>query len=139
MTDLAQRILDAIGETERIARDACGVAWTDSVTAMIHVDPAVIRDNKLAYGHLGFVASTDRSSLGDAYRRHIARNDPDTVLRRCAADRRVLSRHTTGAISLMADGRERGRLCPADHRRMPCPDLLDLADSYGITEEDSHG
>ena len=77
--------------------------------------------------------------------RHIAANDPTTVLRRCAADRRILERHnvdpeadpwdahtcqscnytnTSGRIGI------RFTVDLAD-----CPELLDLAHAHGITDE----
>jgi hypothetical protein len=78
-------------DDERIAR-ACGdVPWVDDVPGMVHVDPAAIRGNKWAFGHLGYVVSADPSDLGNAYRAHIAAHDPARVLREVAARRRILN------------------------------------------------
>ncbi len=77
-------------EDERIAR-ACGdVPWVDDVPGMVHVNPATIRDNKWAFGHLGYVARADPSELGNAYRAHIARFDPKRELDEVKAKRRIL-------------------------------------------------
>lgn len=92
MSDLVSRLLAAIEETEQAARACGGAPWVDDVPAMVHVDPVAIRDSKWSLGHLGYVASADNSPIGDAYRAHIVRNDPASVLRRCAADRRLLKR-----------------------------------------------
>lgn len=73
---------------------------------------------------------------GAAVAEHIALHDPAAVLRRCAADRRVLERHAphyryNGAnpeCSWCWTPREE----PAD---WPCEDYRDLADRYGIEVE----
>jgi hypothetical protein len=64
---------------------------------------------------------------------HIVRNDPHTVLRRCAADRRILEAH------------EKVHRCPipvlnstvgglwGTEEDGPCWTLILLADGYGIT------
>ncbi len=87
--DLVPRILAAIEETERDARACAGAPWIDDVPGMVHVDPAAIRENR-ALRQLGYVAHTENSPAGDIYRRHIVRHDPASVLRRCAADRRIV-------------------------------------------------
>lgn len=59
---------------------------------------------------------------------------PDqAVLRRCAADRRILARHRPEAHS---DGRLPG-FCKHCGWRWPCPDLRDLADAHGLSEGDN--
>ncbi|GGU52344.1 hypothetical protein [Streptomyces lavendofoliae] len=57
--------------------------------------------------------------------------DPDAVLRRCEADRRILARHGTWPGSDYCDG------CgpDLDTRISECPELLDLAHAHGITDE----
>lgn len=87
-----ERLLAAITETEQDARACAGAPWVDDVPGMVQVDPAAIRENKQALGRLGYVAHTDNSPAGDAYRAHIVRNDPAVVLRRCAADRNAIGR-----------------------------------------------
>lgn len=90
MDDLITWLRVQLDEDERIAR-ACGdVAWVDDVPGMVHVDPAAIRDNKWAFGHLGYVAGAHPNELGNAYRAHIARHDPAHVLREVEAKRKIL-------------------------------------------------
>lgn len=149
--DLGPQVLAAIEETEQDARACAGAPWVDDVPGMVHVDPAAIRENR-ALRQLGYVASTDNSPCGDVYRRHIVRNGPASALRRCAVDRRRLERHTPipdhGRFSDDwatecpnpgdCDCGERPKVCGAcrdqvgDPIEAPCPDLLDLADSYGV-------
>jgi hypothetical protein len=54
---------------------------------------------------------------------------PSAVLRRCAADRRRLARHT--ALPRIV-GDPRCSVCP--DLGYPCPELLNLAEGYGITD-----
>jgi hypothetical protein len=79
-----------LDDDERLTRLCGDVPWVADVTGMVHVDPAAIRDNKLAFGHLGYVAGADRNQLGDAYRAHIARNDPARVLREVKSKRQIV-------------------------------------------------
>lgn len=75
---------------------------------------------------------------------HIVCNDPDTVLRRCEADRRILARHRADpkadrAHAAACDGC--GYEWVQDHcdplvdNLNDCPELLDLAHAHGITDE----
>lgn len=73
---------------------------------------------------------------------HIVANDPDAVLRRCAADRRILARHRLApdaywAEAAMCDGcgTEGEMDYPRTENLNDCPELLDLAHAYGITPE----
>jgi hypothetical protein len=87
MSDLVSCLLEAIEQAEEAARACGGAPWVDNVPGMVHVDPVAIRDSKWTLGHLGYVVSADNSPIGDAYRRHIVRNAPSSVLRHCKADR----------------------------------------------------
>jgi hypothetical protein len=90
MDDLITWLRAQLDDDERTAR-ACGaVSWVDDVSGMVHVDPAAIRDNKLAFGHLGYVAGAAPGAIGDAYRAQIARHDPARVLREVEAKRAIL-------------------------------------------------
>lgn len=81
--------LDADG---RIARAAAGAPWEAGAAGRwIHVVPEAIAENKLAFGHLGYVGSIER----DADREHVARQDPARVLRQGAALQRVLALRDT--------------------------------------------
>jgi hypothetical protein len=82
----------------------------------------------------------------------------DEVHRRCAADRRIVARHVK-VVEMWDQGDERGlfdveicRTCAYGTScghcfdrddlplvAWPCPTLLDLAEGYGIAEEDFHG
>jgi hypothetical protein len=75
---------------------------------------------------------------------HIVRHDPAAVLRRCAADRKILDRHNVDLSS--ADDRLYATAChgcgtygdcddPVTDNINDCPELLDLADGYGITPD----
>jgi hypothetical protein len=72
--------------------------------------------------------------------RHIAANDPAAVLRRCAADRRILARHRIDPDQAAFPGACEG--CGLDNWDLPntesvndCPELLDLAHAHGITDD----
>ncbi|WP_030756459.1 DUF6221 family protein [Streptomyces sp. NRRL F-5135] len=64
---------------------------------------------------------------------HIALNDPESVLRRCAADRKLLELHGGRGHSCLADGTghldEWMQFAPGD----ACPVILILAEGYGWT------
>lgn len=74
----------------------------------------------------------------------IAANDPDAVLRRCAADRRILDRHSVDPDALgwsstpyfcQGCGCDRYSDYATKHIN-DCPELLDLAAAHGITDEE---
>jgi hypothetical protein len=75
---------------------------------------------------------------------HVALNDPDSVLRRCEADRRILARHRIDPDA--ADSRLFATAChgcgteddwydPVTRNLNDCPELLDLAHAHGLTGE----
>lgn len=72
----------------------------------------------------------------------IAHHDPAHVLRRCAADRRVLARHRLNPDAYWADAAmcegcgDEGELAdPRAENLNDCPELLDLAHAHGLTPE----
>lgn len=76
----------------------------------------------------------------------IARHDPAAVLRRCAADRKILAEHRpvagdwTDHYACEGCGYD-GSYCPervTEHVN-DCPTLLALAEGYGLTEEQRAG
>lgn len=79
MTDLVAAIRAAIDETERVARAtsqwtwAAGSIWFDAMRQL----------------PLSVLGRADNVSLEDTA--HMARHDPTRVLRRCAADRKILA------------------------------------------------
>lgn len=65
-----------------------------------------------------------------------SRWSPAHLLRRCAADRKILARHTkTACRGLHGDTPHRPECfdCRRDGDEWPCADLRDLADGYGVT------
>lgn len=71
---------------------------------------------------------------------HIVRHDPAAVLRRCAADRRILARHRLDPNVTFEPACEGCRtygdtaLSWTDNLN-ECPELLDLAEAHGLTPE----
>lgn len=131
--DLAARILEAIDRTEEIARavDDNSAPWDGQWKSQYGL---VVR----TYNGWVLVHGTDAAPLRTGLARHIAHNDPATVLRRCAADRRILNAHLTDVLSDTLYGRLYS--CHTCHRftdegtpRWWCETLLALADGYGIT------
>lgn len=82
------------------------------------------------------------ANTGSAYGQHIAANGPAAVLRRCAADRKILERHSVDPA--LADDRLWATACngcgsegdcwdPATENINDCPELLDLAWAHGMS------
>jgi len=74
--------------------------------------------------------------------RHIAANDPATVLRRCEADRRILARHTPQPNGTGFDDGWQCQTCSVDGGDgyqylvpYPCPTVEDLAHAHDITDD----
>lgn len=84
--DLASFLRARLDEDEQAARECGGVPWVAPIPQSIHVDPRVIADNKLAFGHLGHVATV----VHDHDRQHIVRHDPARVLAEVGAKRRIV-------------------------------------------------
>lgn len=102
--------------------------------------------------HLDCRLAHDTHTVAYAGQAECSCGEPEAVRRRCAADRRRLERHTPipnhGRFSDDwasgcpnpgdCDCGERPKVCGAcrdqvgDPLEAPCPDLLDLADSYGV-------
>lgn len=74
---------------------------------------------------------------------HIAANDPESVLRRCAADRKLIELHRPQQTGAGFPDLQECRTCSADSLGdgyqylvpAPCPSLLALAEGYGWTED----
>lgn len=76
----------------------------------------------------GAVANSNIEDAG-----HIALHDPASVLRRCAADRKLIAEHRR--LSLPPDVvYDECRLCGESNEAWPCPTLVILAEGYGRTE-----
>lgn len=148
MSDLISRLLTAIEEAEEDARDAS--TWGDDWSVADHVAPPWGEDTPddviLAAGKP--VATMNTEYGGCLAASHVARNDPAAVLRRCAADKRVLERHNKPEpmdpfqVRVWRFEVKCGHCswtCYTDCEDMvkfPCPDLVDLADRYGISVEE---
>ena len=149
MTDLTTRLLAVIEETERIARVAIAALEDDEAAEwkasnVYGDDSGHPTEFDVWFGYI-----PDDSTIVRFYvqhsdvARHIACHDPASVLRRCAADRKIVELH-----GVMSDftGPGCGSCGDWDHAvsyeitdplPFPCPTLLALADGYGITGEDT--
>jgi hypothetical protein len=120
--DLSSLLLSAIEETAALAEQAA----SDGIDTWGPEDPAFWWDE-------GFPMTRSERHL-------IAMFDPKAVLRRCAADRRVLERHSPAADSY---GRLSCSYCEdGGHPEWPCGDFEDLMTRYGLTdhqEGEGHG
>lgn len=63
-------------------------------------------------------------------------SDRASVLRRVAADRRVLDRHQLTRVPHIVPGMPVREWCATCDSFWPCVEFVDLADRYGITTED---
>lgn len=71
---------------------------------------------------------------------HIVRHDPAAVLRRCAADRKILARHHLDpdvhwTPACKGCGTYGDQELPETDNLNECPELLDLAEAHGLTPE----
>ncbi|MFJ6069008.1 DUF6221 family protein [Streptomyces tendae] len=120
----------AIGVREQVAQGAArnrGTRWVRPV------DTAKVR---ISAADLSF------SVLNQEIAEHIIYNSPESVLRRCAADRKLIAAHpiTRDVIDVYPDGRH-GFGCSVCHTEDLltigsgwCDSLLALAEGYGWTE-----
>lgn len=141
---LVAAVRERLDETERLARAATCEAWTVRVDCFGEVE--VVTDAAHAryvgdkqpepYDVVSHGDFHEAVSLADA--EHIAFHDPAAVLRRVAAQRRVLERHQP---HIGDDGQATCEYCPADYEDeltpWPCPDFADLADGLGIDLEET--
>ena len=129
MTDLHGWITQQIERAEATARAAekeDGRTWTSHWDEQ--ADAFQIRDG------LGILVADQLQPSAAAL---VTAHDPGAVLRRCAADRKILDDHTVfGDNSVHCIG------CGVDYESGPlvenvndCPTLLALAEGYGITPE----
>lgn len=143
--DLAARVLAAIEETERIAQAATPGPWQRFLGHDIGVGQPVVPDSPVD-GHT--VAEMPRCAdhvdrrCEDAA--HIAHNDPESVLRRCAADREIVVLHTPKTAEIYTEHPGNGDYdfgCPSCHYEWDCEEimrmgycatLIALAKGYGI-------
>lgn len=128
MSDLVERLDAVITELENAAREA---KWSGEWRSTRNNDmPLVCADVTLVNSEgefLEYVATDVERSTAV----HIALHDPETELRRCAAERKTLALHR---VEEPEQDRLRG-FCAHCGWRFPCPDVRNLAEGYGITEE----
>lgn len=131
MDDLIAFLCARIAEDEQRAQACCPVRWVVGPFG-VQVDPAEIRDNKLAYGNLGYVAGSDPNELGFAYREHIARHDPARVLAEVDAKRRIIAEYERFAAERR---RMMGGWDPGDVSPILAALALPYADQPGYRQE----
>lgn len=121
--DILAYLDSAISSREAVARAAQAEGDTRDGRWYDDQDEEVIDDSawRVAY------------TVSPAFRTHIALNDPASILRRCAADRKLLVEHRQ--LSLPPDVvYDECRLCGESNEAWPCPTLVILAEGYGWTE-----
>ncbi|MFF7329660.1 DUF6221 family protein [Streptomyces sp. NPDC008150] len=131
--DLHTWITRQVDAAERVARDHEQPSPRWYYDALVHEIRDHDNDGTVALVHRGGTAQ------------HMIRNDPAAVLRRCEADRRILTRHrvdpgaaaTARAAACAGCGVEwvQDNCNPITDNINDCPELLDLAHAHGITPE----
>lgn len=135
MTDLVERVLAVIGETEQYAKDTMSTNGRASILGGDWL-PAqwVYEDGRIRTaerrGVLVVAATWAREGA------HISHNDPAAILRRCAADRKIVDLYRIGLNALsVAQGTILAGACKV---RLGAYEkaVRALADGYGITVEE---
>jgi hypothetical protein len=133
--DLHAWITQQVDRVEQRARACTATDWRHVFDGVIvdrdtdgwqsAPDNAVIA--RVDYDRIYWSTSPAHSPEAD----HIVTHDPDAVLRRCEADRRILARHREWAQSSYCEA------CDQDltTNLNDCPELLDLAHAHGITDD----
>lgn len=129
--DLHGWITQQIDKIESVARDATEGPWYAD-----HPEPRHWGDDPesalIVRGKI--LCILDNQYNGPLNVDHIVLHDPTTVLRRCAADRKILEVHSSigGACDGCGFDREDGYFIEQVN---DCPTLLALAEGYGLTNE----
>lgn len=126
-----EKLLAAIAEAER---KALAVPEHLRVENWTHPGPWVMHGvNGYSVHEVALARMTGRQ--GEALAEHIASNDPDAVLRRCEADRKLIELHSQSAelgwLCALCGGEGQNLDCT-----YPCDTLRLVAAGYGITEEE---
>lgn len=147
VTDLHGWITQQIDKTEHLARACTATDWR-------HIGDGVIVDRdtdgwqhgpdnaviaRVDVDRIYYSCSPPHAPDAD----HIATHSPDNVLRRCAADRKILARHRLATewaawardepchgCGVMGDCDD-----PVTDHLNDCPELLDLGHAHGLTDE----
>lgn len=130
MTDLIERIKAAIDEDERIVREVLNVSGDDRDQPTWTVETFV--GDYANYCHVntfGEEVGCGREGFGgEELAAHIARHDPDRVLRHVEATRKLLGQH-------LPNGDQDFPLCDeCSGRTWPCSPIEALAAIYGIKQ-----
>jgi hypothetical protein len=135
VSDLHGWITQQIDKVEAAARDATEVPWFAEHPAGSWGDDPEAR----LIGSGKILATFSNDYNGHLNADHIALHNPAAVLRRCAADRKILDIHAPAggnwepyACLGCGDDSEYGAL--VEHTN-DCETLLALAEGYGLTEE----
>lgn len=129
---LAERVLAAIEETERIARAALLGPWTAAAYNEITTSAPVPDNLVVAHGDCG------GGVYDDATAAHIAHNDPATVLLGCEGNREIVGLHSPHDAwrgpELQHVCTTCGQIAEGDwvDGFYPCDTLRALAKRYGI-------
>ena len=138
MADLHGWILEQIGVREEAARDATEGPWfADHPEGSWGDDPGA---RLVGQGKILALFSNDNN--GHLNVDHIALHSPDAVLRRCAADRKLLEIHKPRGTDFgydpnVCEGCGQEGYCQdwvTEHAN-DCPVLLAVAEGYGLTPE----
>jgi hypothetical protein len=144
--DLHDWITQQVDETEATARACTATDWRHVFDGII-VDrdtdgwqsaPDQARIASVAYERIYWSTTPPHSPDAD----HIVTHDPDSVLRRCAADRKILARHRLDPDAIWHEA----AMCKGcgdygdqefayTENLNDCPELLDLAYAHGLTDE----
>lgn len=133
--DLVRLILAAIEADEKLAREAA-----DDVQAEEWLDGGKFGESVYPKDVSGYVACGPYDFMSWELRQFIARHDPASVLRRCAADRKLIALHPQdpelGWLCQLCGGEGQNIDCT-----YPCDTLRVIAESYGVTPggEDARG
>jgi hypothetical protein len=144
---LPARLLAAIAETERIAREAGGDEWHQGEIVVGYDDA---RDAEITAPNGGVRTAGDETVVYDEGRptaqqaAHIALQDPASTLRRCEADKRIVQRYQKAEQQyrdvlavLNQEARPDTMLRTTfelhrTHYEALRDDLVDLAEGYGL-------
>lgn len=146
MTDLHDWITQQIDKAKAVARDAGGAPWHWE-----HDYGGMCNDQTCPYGELVADYPEGPITVMDVHgydihepwsgAAHIALHDPAAVLRRCAADRKILAEHAAQPDGSGFPDSQQCQTCSqpgGDGYQYlvpyPCPTVRDLAEGYGLEE-----
>jgi hypothetical protein len=133
VNDLVEWLETAIGEREAAAQAATPGPWVTDRLCFVESTGASEARFVASAAYAYPDGSSDSILQADA--EHIALNDPKAVLRRCAADRKLLHLHDDEpSTPSVLDG-----YCANCGWLRPCPTVRLLAEGYGYQEATVNG